>query len=148
MWRILLISALMLMGGVNVLLDFLRHASISDVHVKLFFSVLAAGFATGLPAGVAFLVSAKTHFKLRGINIYTVASDIVLWLGLAVWFYLVFLRERPEYYGGASHMYVAIWPVLLGVIAIGLYLCCLLVQGTYRVAKHNKFVSKDPQGDA
>ena len=138
MWRILLISTLMVMAGINVLLDFLRHASITDIHTNVVLSVLAAGFATGLPAGVAFLISAKTRFKLAGINIYRMASDFVLGLGLVAWFYLLFIRERPEFYEGASHMYVATWPVLLGVTAIGLYLCCLLIQGTYWVIKHNK----------
>jgi hypothetical protein len=138
MWRVVLISTLIVMASINVLLDFLRSASISDIHVNIVFSVLVAGFATGLPAGVAFLVSAKTSFKLWGINIYRLASDFVLTLGLLAWGYLVFIRDRPEFYEGASHMYIATWPVLLGVIAVGLYLICLLTQGLHWAVKHNK----------
>lgn len=136
--RIILITALMVMAGVNVLLDFLRHAAFSDIHMNVVVSALLAGFATAFPAGAAFLVSAKTRFKLAGINIYRAASDFVLGVGLLAWFYLLFIRERPEYYEGASHMYVVTWPVLLCVIAIVLYLSCLLVQGTYWAIKHNK----------
>ena len=126
------------MAGINVLLDFLRNASFSDIHINVVLAVFAAGFATGLPAAVAFLVSAKTRFKLGGINIYRMAADFVLGLGLVAWFYLLFIRDRPEYYEGASHMYVATWPILLGVISLGLYFGCLVVQGTYWVVKHNK----------
>ncbi|WP_226876946.1 hypothetical protein [Microbulbifer hainanensis] len=138
MARIILISILMALAGTNVLLDFLRHASISEVHSNVVVSALVAGFATGLPAGITFLISAKTRFTISGINIYRMASDFVLGLGLLAWFYLLFVRERPEYYEGASHMYVATWPVLLGTIAIVLYLSCLLAQGTYQAIKHNK----------
>ncbi|WP_230400464.1 hypothetical protein [Zooshikella ganghwensis] len=143
MTRIILISVLMVMAGVNVILDFLRHAAFSDIHMNVFVSALLAGFATAFPAGTALLISAKTRFKLAGINIYRVASDFVLGVGLLAWFYLLFVRERPEYYEGASHMYVATWPVLLGVIAIVLYLNCLLVQGTYWAIKHNKRMLSD-----
>ncbi len=128
----------MVMACVNILFDFLRYASFSDMHTNVVVSALLAGFATGFPAGIAFLISAKTRFTLAGINIYLAASDFVLGLGLLVWFYLLFIRERPEYYEGASHMYVATWPVLLGVIAIALYLSCLLAQSTHWVIKHNK----------
>ena len=136
--RIILILVLMVMASVNVVLDFLRHAAFSDIHMNVAVSALLAGFATAFPAGVAFLISAKTRFKLAGINIYRAASDIVLGVGMVAWFYLLFIRERPEYYEGASHMYVATWPVLLGVIAIILYLSCLLVQCTHWAVKHNK----------
>lgn len=136
--RIILITVLMIMAGVNVLFDFLRHATFSDIHIDVIISVLLAGFATGFPAGVAFLISAKTQFKLAGINVYRAASDFVLAIGLLAWFYLLFIRQRPEYYEGASHMYVATWPVLLGAIAIVLYLICLLAQGTHWAIKHSK----------
>lgn len=136
--RFILISVLMIMAGVNVLLDFLRHAAISEIHMNVVISTVLAGFATVFPAGAAFLISSKIRFKLAGIHIYRIASDFVLGLGLLAWFYLLFIRERPEYYEGASHMYVVTWPVLLGVIAIVLYLSCLLVQGTYWAIKHNK----------
>jgi len=128
----------MAMAGINVLLDFIRNSSFSDIHINVVFSVFAAGIATGLPVAAAFLVSKKTRFKLGEINIYRMASDFVLVLGLVAWFYLLFIRERPEYYEGATHMYVATWPVLLGVISIGLYLSCLVVQGMHWVIKHNK----------
>ena len=136
--RIILITVLMVMAGVNVLLDFLRHAAFSDIHMNVVVSALLAGFATAFPAGAAFLISAKTRFKLAGINIYRAASDFVLGVGLLACFYLLFIRERPVYYEGASHMYVATWPVLLGIIAIVLYLSCLLVQGAQWAIKHNK----------
>ena len=136
--RLILISVLMVMAGVNVLLDFLRQAVFSDINLNVVISALLAGLATAFPAGAAFLVSAKTRFKLGAINIYRAASDFVLGIGLLAWFYLLFIRERPEYYEGASHMYVATWPVLLGVIAIALYLSCLLAQGTHWAIKHNK----------
>ena len=141
--RLVLISILMVMAGINVLLDFLRHAAFSDVHINVVTSALHAGFATVFPAGAAFLISAKTRFKLAGINIYRAASDLVLGIGLSAWFYLLFIRERPDYYEGASHMYVATGPVLLGVIAIVLYLSCLLLQGTHWAIKHNKLRQQD-----
>lgn len=128
----------MVMASVNVILDFTCGKVVSDINAWVVISVLSCGFATALPAGVAFLISAKTKFNIAGVKIYRLASDIVLGIGLLAWFYLLFIRERPEYYEGASHMYVATWPVLLGVIAMVLYLICLLVQCMNWVIKHNK----------
>jgi len=136
--RIILILLLMVMAVVNVVLDFTRGEVVPDINAWVVFSVLACGFATAFPAGAAFLISAKTKYKIAGIKIYRLASDLVLGIGLLAWFYLLVIRERPEYYEGASHLYVATWPVLLGVIAIILYLICLLVQGTNWAIKHNK----------
>jgi len=138
--RIILVTTLIVMACINVVLDFLRHASFSDIHINVVASALIAGIATGFPAGLALLISSKTRFKMGGINIYRLASDLVLGIGFLAWFYLLFIRVRPEYYEGASHMYVATWPVLLGVIAIVLYISCLLAQGTHRVIKHNKAI--------
>ncbi|WP_305857689.1 hypothetical protein [Balneatrix alpica] len=136
--RIILIFLLMDMAVANAFLDFTHGEVAHDINAWVVFSVLACGFATAFPAGIAFLVSAKTKFNIAGIKIYCLASDFVLGIGLLAWFYLLFIRERPDYYEGASHMYVATWPVLLGVIAIILYLICLLVQGTHWAIKHNK----------
>jgi hypothetical protein len=126
------------MATINVILDFASGEVAPAINTWVVFSVLACGFATAFPASVAFLVSAKTKFNIGGIKIYRLASDVVLGIGLLAWFYLLVIRERPEYYEGASHLYVATWPVLLGAIAIILYLICLLVQGTYWAIKHNK----------
>jgi hypothetical protein len=133
--RVTLIAVLMVMASGNVLLDFLRHAAFSDIHMYDVVSAVIAGFATALPAGAAFLVSIKTRFKLAGIKIYQAAADFVLGVSLLAWFYLLFIRDRPEYYEGASHMYVATWPVLLTIIAIVLFLGCLLVQFTHWAIK-------------
>ena len=135
MSRLILISALMIMAAINVVLDFLRHASFSDIHANVVISSIIAAFFTGLPAVAAFAISAKTRFKLAGVNIYSMSSDLVLGIGLLAWFYLLVIRERPEYYEGASHMYVATWPALLGVIAICLYVGCLIVQATFKVIR-------------
>lgn len=126
----------MVMAVVNVILDFTRGEVFPDINAWVFFSVLACGLATAFPAGVALLISSRTKFKIAGIKIYRLASDLVLGIGLLAWFYLLVIRERPEYYEGASHMYVATWPVLLGVIAIILYLICLLVQCTHWAINH------------
>lgn len=126
----------MVMAVVNVTLDFTRGEVVPDINAWVAFSVLACGFATAFPAVVALIISAKTKFNIAGIKIYRLASDVVLGIGLLAWFYLLVIRERPEYYEGASHMYVATWPILLGVIAIVLYLICLLVQGTHWAIKH------------
>jgi hypothetical protein len=136
--RIILILLLMVMAVANVILDFTRGEVVPDINAWVVFSVLACGFATAFPAGVAFLISAKTKFNIAGIKIYRLASDVVLGIGLLAWFYLLVIRERPEYYEGASHMYVATWPGLLGVIAIVLYLICLLVQGAHWAIRHNR----------
>ncbi|WP_460806081.1 hypothetical protein [Microbulbifer agarilyticus] len=125
-------------------MDFLRHATFSDIHTNVVVSAVLAGFATALPAGLALLIATKTRFKLAGVSIYRLASDVVLGVGLLAWFYLLFIRERPEYYEGASHMYVATWPVLLCVIAIFLYLACLATQGAHWVVKHNKSKQQGP----
>lgn len=136
--RIILISLLIVMASFNVILDFTRGEFVPAISSWIVFSVLACGFATAFPAGVALLISAKTKFKIAGIKIYRLASDVVLGIGLLAWFYLLVIRERPEYYEGASHLYVATWPVLLSTIAIILYLICLLLQGIHWVIKHNK----------
>jgi hypothetical protein len=94
MRRIFLILMLMIMASINVLLDFLRHASISDVNENVFLSIFVTGFATGIPAVLAFLISAKMHFQVSGINVYRVVSDCVLAIGLVTWFYFLFIRDR------------------------------------------------------
>ena len=136
--RIILILLLMLMASVNLILDFTRGEFAPDINATTIISVLACGIATAFPAGVAFLISGKTKFMLAGVKVYRLASDVVLGIGLLAWFYLLVIRERPEYYEGASHMYVATWPVLLGAIAIFLYFSCLIVQGAHWAIKHNK----------
>ncbi len=128
----------MVMASVNVTLDFTRGEVAPDINAWVVTSVLGCGFASAFPAGVAFLISAKIKFNIAGIKIYRLASDVILGIGLLAWFYLLVIRERPEYYEGASHLYVVTWPVLLGAIAIVLYLICLLVQGTNWAIKHNK----------
>ena len=130
----------MVMAVINVVLDFTRGEVVPEINAWVIFSVLACGLATAFPAGAAFLISAKTKFKIAGIKIYRLASDLVLGIGLLAWFYLLVIRDRPEYYEGASHLYVATWPVLLGLIAIILYIICLLVQGTNWAIKHNKML--------
>lgn len=144
--RIILILLLMVMASVNVILDFTRGEFTPGIDVNMVVSILACGFATAFPAGAAFLISAKTKFKIAGINVYRLASDFVLGIGLLAWFYLLVIRERPEYYEGASHLYVATWPILLGVIAMCLYLICLVIQGLYWVIKHNKSRQHRPSG--
>ena len=144
MKRVILIFILILLAGTNVLFDFLRHASITQVSFFVLFSIVAAGIATGTPAALALFISSRTKFKIAGVNIYRVASDIVLFIGLFAWFYLVVVRDRPEYYEGASHLYVVTWPVLLGLIAVFLYIVCILVQGITWVIKHNKALYQRP----
>lgn len=136
MWRIVFIFLLMIMSGVNVLLDYLRHASIYEVDATIIFMTLVAAVAAGLPAAALLFISVLSKFRIAGVNICRLASDLVLSMGLAIWFYLLFIRERPEYYEGASHMYVAFIPALIGFFAIGLFLLCLLVQGTLWAVKH------------
>ncbi|TAA43697.1 hypothetical protein [Corallincola spongiicola] len=136
--RIVLIVLLMVMACVNVMLDFTRGEVLPDINAWVVFSVLVCGFATAFPAGVALLISAKTKFNIAEVKIYRLASDVVLGIGLSTWFYLLVIRERPNFYEGASHLYVATWPILLGLIAVLLYLTCLLVQGSCWVIKHNK----------
>lgn len=128
----------MIMASINVLLDFLRHASISDVNENVFLSVFVTGFATGIPAALAFLISAKMHFQVSGINVYRVVSDCVLAIGLVTWFYFLFIRERPEYYEGASHMYIVTVPILFAMITIILYISCLLAQGACWMVKYSR----------
>lgn len=138
MWRVWLILILGIMGGLNMLMDLLPYEDSSGRLINILITIFVVGVATAFPAAVAFFISGKTRFKLAGINIYRAASDLVLAVGLLAWFYLSLLSDRSEYYEGASHMYVATWPVLLGVIAIVLYLICLLAQAMYWAIKHNK----------
>lgn len=138
MRRIFFVLMLMIMASKNVLLDFLRHASISDVNENVFLFVFVTGFATGSPAVSAFLVSAKMHFHVSGINVYRVVSDFVLALGLVTWFHFLFIRERPEYYEGASHMYIVTVPILFAVITVILCLSCLLAQGPCWIVKYSR----------
>lgn len=55
----------------------------------MLFPVFICGITTAFPAGVACIISSKTKFKIAGINIYRLASDFVLGIGLSAWFYLL-----------------------------------------------------------
>jgi hypothetical protein len=120
-------------------LDFARPTFQNEVSLNAVLSILIVGVATAFPSLIAYLISSKTVFKLMGVNIYKLSSDLVLALSLIACGYLVFIRERPDFYEGASHLYVAIWPIIMGLAALLLYLGCLLVQLMYWFyQKHNK----------
>ena len=137
--RKILIALLALLGAINMYLDFSRPTFQNEVSLSAVLSILIVGVATAFPSLVAYLLSSKTVFELMGVNIYKLSSDLVLALSLVAWGYLVFIRERPDFYEGASHLYVATWPIILGLAALLLYLGCLLVQLLYWLyQKHNK----------
>ena len=137
--RKILIALLALLGAINMYLDFSRPTFQNEVSLSAVLSILIVGVATAFPSLVAYLISSKTVFELMGVNIYKLSSDLVLALSLVAWGYLVFIRERPDFYEGASHLYVATWPIILGLAALLLYLGCLLVQLLYWLyQKHNK----------
>ncbi|WP_334078587.1 hypothetical protein [Microbulbifer sp. M83] len=137
--RKILIALLALLAGINMYLDFSRPIFKNEVSLNTVLSILIVGVATAFPSLMAYFISSKTVFKLMGVNIYKLSSDLVLALSLVAWSYLVFIRERPDFYEGASHLYVAIWPVIVGLVALLLYLGCLLVQLLFWLyQKHNK----------
>ncbi|MGK0444984.1 MAG: hypothetical protein ACJA1U_001921 [Bermanella sp.] len=120
-------------------LDFSRPTFKNEVSLNAVLSILIVGIATAFPSLMAYLISSKTVFKLMGVNIYKLSSDLILALSLVAWSYLVFIRERPDFYEGASHLYVATWPVIVGLSALLLYLGCLLVHLMYWMyQKHYK----------
>lgn len=137
--RKILIALLAILASINMYLDFSLPTFENEVSLNAVLSILIVGVATAFPSLIAYLISSKTVFKLMGVNIYKLSSDLILALSLVAWSYLVFVRERPDFYEGASHLYVATWPVIVGLIALLLYLGCLLVQLLYWMyQKHNK----------
>ena len=128
MRHMLLILLLVVMAGINILLDFLSSSSLSDIQVTAISIMLVVSIATAAPAGMAAFIASKTRFQLLGINIYRLSANFILGLSLTAWSYLLFIRERPDYYEGASHMYIIAWPALLGFLAIALYLSCVIIQ--------------------
>ncbi len=137
--RKILIALLALLAGINMYLDFSRPTFENEVSLNAVLSILIVGIATAFPSLMAYLISSKTVFKLMGVNIYKLSSDLILALSLVAWSYLVFIRERPDFYEGASHLYVATWPVIVGLSALLLYLGCLLVHLMYWMyQKHYK----------
>lgn len=130
---------LALLAGINMYLDFSRPIFQNKVSLNTVLSILIVGVATAFPSLIAYLISSKTVFKIMGVNIYKLSSDLILALSLVAWSYLVFIRERPDFYEGASHLYVATWPIIVGLVALLLYLGCLLVQLLFWLyQKHNK----------
>lgn len=130
---------LALLAGINMYLDFSLPTFENEVSLNAVLSILIVGIATAFPSLMAYLISSKTVFKLMGVNIYKLSSDLILALSLVAWSYLVFIRERPDFYEGASHLYVATWPVIVGLSALLLYLGCLLVHLMYWMyQKHYK----------
>ena len=122
---------LALLAGINMYLDFSRPIFENEVSLNAILSILIVAIATAFPSLMAYLISSKTVFKLMGVNIYKLSSDLILAWSLVAWSYLVFIRERPDFYEGASHLYVATWPVIVGLSALLLYLGCLLVHLMY-----------------
>lgn len=84
--------------------------------------------ATALPSLISYVVANKTSFSIKKFNIYKVSADFILFSSLIIWLYLLFIRERPSFYEGASHMYVATWTVAIGLFAVLLYVGCLILQ--------------------
>ncbi|EAT13530.1 hypothetical protein RED65_09069 [Oceanobacter sp. RED65] len=137
--RKLLIALLAFLAGINMYLDFSRPIFENEVSSNTIISILIVSMATAFPALIAYLISSKTVFKFMGVNIYKLSSDLILALSLIAWSYLLFIRERPDFYEGASHLYVATWPVMVVILALFLYLGCLLVQLLYWLyQKHNR----------
>lgn len=131
MTRRILIALLALLAGINMYLDFSRPIFENEVSLNAILSILIVAIATAFPSLMAYLISSKTVFKLMGVNIYKLSSDLILAWSLVAWSYLVFIRERPDFYEGASHLYVATWPVIVGLSALLLYFGCLLVHLMY-----------------
>ena len=99
---------------------------------KSIIMILTVGIATVTPAALSYFIAKKTQFNIRGINPYKIAADSILILSLFLWFYLLFIRDRPECYDGASHMYIATWPISIGLLAILLYILSLLIHFTFQ----------------
>ncbi|MDN3649601.1 hypothetical protein QWZ13_14150 [Reinekea marina] len=108
------------MGSLNAALDTYE----AGISLNAVFAVIIFGVLTALPAFMAFFASYQTSFTILRINVYRAASDLVLLGSLAVWLYLIFIRERPDFYEGASHMYILFWPFLIGAGAIALFMGC------------------------
>ena len=149
MIRLLLIIFLAVLASTNNYLDLARPAFSNTMDLKAFLFMVAVGVGTAAPPLVAFLISSRTSFSIKGVNIYKLSSDLILFLCLLAWCYLVFVRERPEFYHGASHMYVATWPITIGLLAVILYISCLVIQlicSTWQ--KHNKALKRDSAKNA
>ena len=95
--RNILIALLAILAGINMYLDFSRPTFQNEVSLNTVLSILTVGVATAFPSLIAYLISSKTVFKLMGVNIYKLSSDLVLALSLVAWSYLVFIRERPDF---------------------------------------------------
>ncbi|WP_419570734.1 hypothetical protein [Rheinheimera sp.] len=132
--RFFLLALLMVLGAVNSLLDALQTSRIANLQPGQFLFVAAMGLLTVLPAVIANIVASKHHFKCYGWPVYQLAADAVLATGVFAWGLMLF-SDRAIYQDGASHLYVVTWPLLLGVIAVALYLVCLLVQLSCWVGK-------------
>ena len=144
--RLLLILIVAFLAGTNVFLDFSRGDISREITGFVVFSIIASALATAFPSLVAFLVGFRSKFTIGVIKVYVLAADIVLAVTLSAWIYLVFIRVRPEFYEGASHLYVVTWPFLLGFIAVALYLVCLSIQFIFWLAsKHNKAINRRQQ---
>lgn len=121
----------MAMATTNALFDLFRSGFAQGVDSFMLFFAVAVGLASALPSFAALSIASRTNFKIRGTRVYAVAADAVLLLSLCAYGYLLLVRERPDYYPGASHLYVATWPVFLGLVAITFYLACLALQGLH-----------------
>ncbi|WP_419769564.1 MAG: hypothetical protein ACNI3C_09480 [Candidatus Marinarcus sp.] len=133
--RLLTILVLSVMGAVNFYLD---HETI-NFNFKMLSLIILIGIVTSLPSLVSYLISLKLKCIIKNINIYQVASDLILLISLVLWIFFLFIRERPEFYHGASHLYVATWPIVIGFFAIFLFIICLSINYIFNFwSKHNK----------
>ncbi len=133
--RLPLILVLALMGGANFYLD---HQDIK-FSINAIVLIVACSVATALPSFVSFIIASRTTFSVKKLNPYKASADFILLVSSIIWVYLLFVRDRPSFYEGASHMYVATWPVIIGLCAALLYVGCLVVQSLIRVrSKHNE----------
>jgi len=133
--KLLLILALAILAGINFYLD---HQTTTFNPNGLMLLVFCS-VATALPSLISYIIASKTSFNIYKVNIYKLASNIILFGSIVLWLYLLFFRERPSYYDGASHLYVATWPIVIGVFTLLLFILCLVIQSCFiLITKHNK----------
>ncbi|EHU4934806.1 hypothetical protein KY890_004230 [Vibrio vulnificus] len=123
MIRTRLVQLLFVISLVNVYLD---HGDLELRAVHVVGNILVGLFSIA-PAAISQYVAAKIDFELRGVRIYQLAADIVLGVSGIFFLSVLFVVERSEYHPGASHMYVVTWPVLFGILALVLYLVCVII---------------------
>ena len=98
----------------------------------VFYILLAAAFAV-LPIIIAHSISTKSKVPTEKFNVYWFMTFCLIFISVVAWTAGVIGEEaRAE---GASQMHIIFYPIIIGLLAVLMLICCMLFNHIYSYFK-------------